>query len=72
MSAINRNIYGIDENNYVEMVNDIKNTSVGLKEKAVAELRKIYANSALVTAGNESRIKADSDIFDEVLNYKEK
>ncbi|SDB55809.1 insulinase family protein [Butyrivibrio sp. INlla16] len=67
---IRRDILGVDEKSYVETVNDIRNTDISMQKEASESYEKIFKNAAVATAGNEQKINADKDSFDEVLNYK--
>ncbi|MBE5859396.1 MAG: hypothetical protein E7301_04640 [Butyrivibrio sp.] len=69
--AINRNVMGGDEEKIVETTNDIKNASLSMKDEAGACLEEVLSDAAIVTAGNESKIYADKEVFDEILNFKE-
>jgi hypothetical protein len=62
---------GGDEEKIVETTNDIKNASLSMKDEAGACLEEVLSDAAIVTAGNESKIYADKDVFDEILNFKE-
>ena len=68
--AIRRNILGIDEEGYVDIVNDMKNSEFGMQQDAATSYEKIFENAAIATVGNEAKISADKEAFDEVLNYK--
>ncbi|WP_029321514.1 insulinase family protein [Butyrivibrio sp. AE3004] len=67
---IRRDILGVDEQGYVDTVNDIRNTDLEMQEDAAKSYEKIFTNAAIATTGNEAKIKKDKDAFDEILNYK--
>jgi Zn-dependent M16 (insulinase) family peptidase len=70
VKRIRRDILGVDEDVYLEMVNDMKNSDLSLQPQAAESYEKIFKNASLATVGNEGKITADKDAFDEVLNYK--
>ncbi|SEK39544.1 Insulinase (Peptidase family M16) [Butyrivibrio sp. ob235] len=67
---IRRDILGVDENAYVDTVNDIRNADISMQQEAAESYEKLFKNAAIATVGNEQKITADKDAFDEVLNYK--
>ena len=70
MRRIRRDLLGLDEQKYIDIVNDMRNTELGMQQEAAESYEKIFTNAAIATAGNEAKINADKDAFDEVLNYK--
>ncbi|WP_026526519.1 insulinase family protein [Butyrivibrio sp. VCD2006] len=70
VKRIHRDILGLDETGYIEAVNDIRNTDIGLQEEAAQCFENVLKNAAVATTGNETKITADKDSFDEVLNFK--
>ena len=72
LRAVNRDILGIDEASYIEAVNDIKNADLSMQAEAAESIEKAFENASYATAGNDASITADKDVFDEIVNYKEK
>lgn len=70
VKRIRRDILGVDEEFYLETVNDIKNSNTGMQAEATESLEKLFKNASMATSGNEAKINADKDAFDEVLNFK--
>lgn len=70
--AILLSLMGADEHEISDTINDIKNASLSMQSEAATSLEEIIDHAGIATAGNEKDIMADKNVFDEIINLKEK
>ncbi|WP_408071550.1 insulinase family protein [Butyrivibrio sp. JL13D10] len=71
MRYINRAVFGLDETKFLERVNGMKKANLSMQQEAAGIYQDLFKDATIATLGNESKIKADKDAFDEIINLKE-
>ncbi len=70
MVAMENEITGRDTRKACEAVNDMKNAVIEDQKAAAECIGEIIKRSGTATVGNEAKLKADQDVYDQLLSYK--
>lgn len=72
MRYLRRRMIGIDTNTLNEMIADIKNSTLADQKSAAKLFTRLIADAPICAAGNESSLLSEKELFDEVINLREK
>lgn len=70
LTAMENEITGRDSQRACQVVNDMKNAVVADQKAAADCVREILEQSGTATVGNEARLRADQDAYDQLVSYK--
>lgn len=70
ISAMENEILGRDNRKICDVINDMKNASLEDQKAAAECFREILKHAGTATLGNETKLKADQDAYDQLLSYK--
>lgn len=70
LSAIDREIRGVDSQRSADVVNDMKNATVEDQQAAAACFEKIFASGGTATLGNEAALTEAQAAYDTLISYK--
>lgn len=70
LQSIEMIICGYDLDQSAKLANEIKTTSLTDQKAAADYFKKLLAQSSMATVGNETAIRSEADIFDQVTDYR--
>ena len=70
MNQMSLDFLGLDIPRRAEMIGDIRNASLDDLAEAAEHIGKVMEDASLATVGNEAMIRAEADVYDEVVTYR--